>query len=177
MENYFENLIKTRQSCRDFNDKEVEKETLERIAELAMLAPSACNSQPWKMYLVSGEKAKDVIPALQERGHNPFLEKAKAFIVVTEKDATLKTFVSSKFHSNHFVKYDIGQLLAYVTLGAESIGVKSCIIGWINQEELRKAVGYPQEEVSNVVVALGYSDCEIRDKKRKEKEEVVTIVE
>ena len=49
MEKYFENLIKTRQSCRDFNEKEVSAETLEKIAELAMLAPSACNSQPWKM--------------------------------------------------------------------------------------------------------------------------------
>ncbi len=177
MENYFENLIKTRQSCRDFNDKEIEKETLEKIAELARFAPSACNSQPWKMYLVSGEKAKEVVPALQERGINTFLEKAKAFIVVTEKDATLKPSASARFNRNHFVKYDIGQLVAYITLGAESIGVKSCIIGWVNQEELRKAIGYPQEEISNVVVALGYSDCEIRDKKRKEKEEVVTIIE
>ena len=176
MEKYFENLIKNRQSCRDFNEKEVSEETLEKIAELAMLAPSACNSQPWKMYLVAGEKAKGVIPALQERGHNPFLEKAKAFIVITEKDATLKTFVGNKFGRNHFVKYDIGQLIAYITLAAESIGVKSCIIGWINQDELRKATGYPQEEISNVVVAFGYSDCEIREKKRKDKSEIIEIV-
>ena len=53
MQEYFENLVKTRQSCRNFNDKPLEKETVKKIAEQAMLSPSACNSQPWKMYLVT----------------------------------------------------------------------------------------------------------------------------
>jgi nitroreductase len=173
MEKYFENLIKNRQSCRDFNEKEVSAETLEKIAELAMLAPSACNSQPWKMYLLSGEKSKSVIPALQERGHNPFLEKAKAFIVVTEKDATLKPSASARFNRNHFVKYDIGELLAYITLSAKSVGVESCIIGMVDQNLIGSAVGLSDGEVCNVAVALGYSDIPLRDKKRKPLEETI----
>ncbi len=176
MQNYFEQLIKTRQSCRDYNDTPISDETLEKIAELAMLSPSACNSQPWKMYLVNGEKAKEVTPALQERGHNPFLTGAKAYIVITEKQAVYKEFVKSKFDKYHFVKYDIGELLAYITLGAESLGVKSCIIGWINQDELRAKIGYPDEEVCNVVVSLGYSETPIREKKRKDKSEIIEIV-
>lgn len=176
MENSFVNLINTRQSCRDFSDKPLEIETIEKIAELATLSPSACNSQPWKMYLVGGEKVKEVTPTLQNNGHNPFLTGAKGYIVITEKQAEYKTFVKSKFDKYHFVKYDIGELTAYITLVAESIGVKSCIIGWINQEELRGVVGYPEEEVCNIVVALGYSDTPVREKKRKAKEEVIQIV-
>lgn len=176
MQNYFEQLIKTRQSCRDYNDQPISDETLEKIAELAMLSPSACNSQPWKMYLVNGEKASEVTPALQERGHNPFLTGAKAYIVITEQQAVYKTFVKSKFDKYHFVKYDIGELLAYITLAAESMGVKSCIIGWINQEELRSIVGYGEGEECNVVVSLGYSETPVREKKRKEREEVIQIV-
>ena len=49
MEQKFLELVNNRQSCRDFNDKPLERETLERIVELGRLAPSACNSQPWKM--------------------------------------------------------------------------------------------------------------------------------
>ncbi len=176
MENYFESLIKTRQSCRDFNDKPVTDETIEKIVEMAMLAPSACNSQPWKMYIVSGEKVNSVTPSLQERGHNKFLTNAKAYIVITEKQAVYKESISSKFNKYHFVKYDVGELVAYLTLGAESLGVKSCIIGWINQEELKKAVGYSDEEVSNVVVALGYSETPVRAKTRKEKSEIIEFL-
>lgn len=176
MQNYFEQLINARQSCRDFNDTPVADETLFKIAELAMLSPSACNSQPWKMYLVNGEKVNAVTPALQENGHNPFLVGAKAYIVITEQQAVYKTFVKSKFDKYHFVKYDIGELLAYITLGAESLGVKSCIIGWINQDDLRSAVGFSEEEVCNVVVALGYSETPLREKKRKEKDEIIKLI-
>ena len=57
----FLKLIQTRQACRDFNDKPLDKETVLKIARTAMLAPSACNSQPWRMYVVTEpEKLKEV---------------------------------------------------------------------------------------------------------------------
>ena len=177
MENYFENLVLRRQSCRDFNDKPLEKEKVDKIVQLATLSPSACNSQPWKMYVVTDEdKLGAVAASLQDRGHNLFTSKAKAFIVLAEKDATLKETISSRFSSDFFVKYDIGELTAYITLAAESIGVSSCIIGWVNQENLKSAVGLPDGEVANIVVALGYSDIAIRDKKRKSAEEIIVKI-
>ena len=173
----FENLVKTRQSCRDFNDKPLEKDVVEQIVSLATLAPSACNSQPWKMICVTDESKLDAVAkSLQDRGMNKFTDKAKAFIVLVEKQATLKERVSVKFNRNHFVKYDIGQLCAYITLTAKYKGVESCIIGWINQDALRNAVNYGEDEESNIVIALGYSDCEIRDKIRKDKDQVITIL-
>lgn len=173
----FENLVNTRQSCREFNDKPLDASVVEKIATLALKAPSACNSQPWKMYLVTEpEKVKAVAESLQERGRNPFASKAKAFVVVSERDATLFESAVQKFGKNHFVKYDIGELVAYLTLGAQSLGVSSCIIGWIEQEKLKKAVGMPEGEVSNIVVALGYSDIPVREKKRKDAVEVIKII-
>ena len=177
MKDFFNELVLTRQSCRDFNDKPLSLELVLKIAEQARFAPSACNSQPWKMYVVAdSERLNGVFEALNERGHNNFLSKAKAFIVITEKDAILKETVGSKFDRNHFVKYDIGQLTAYITLVAESLGVSSCIIGWINQDKLRQTVGYTDSEQSNIVVALGYSNIPVREKKRKDVLEVVTRV-
>ncbi len=177
MKETFKKLVLNRQSCRDFNDKPLDKTTVEEIASIAMLAPSACNSQPWKMYLVTEPtKVLAVAKSLQDRGHNSFADGAKAFIVISEKDATLKEVVSTRFRSDHFVKYDIGELTAYITLAAESMGVKSCIIGWINQDALKTAVNMPDGEVSNIVVALGYSDTPLREKKRKSLQEVITTM-
>ena len=174
MENYFEKLVLSRQSCRDFNDKPLEKEKVDKIVELAMLSPSACNSQPWKMYVITEEsKLGAVAASLQDKGHNLFTSGAKAFIVLAEKDATLKETISSRFSSDFFVKYDIGELTAYITLAAESLGVSSCIIGWVNQENLKSAIGLADGEVANIVVALGYSDIPVRNKKRKALEEIV----
>ena len=176
----FENfyiLANNRQSCRDFNDKPLEKETIDKIIELSRLAPSACNSQPWKMYVVTEEKAlKSVAKTLQDMMMNKFTNKAKAFIVLGECNATLKLGASLKFDRNHFVKYDIGQISAYITLAAESLGVSSCIIGWINEKELKKVLSMPEDERCSIVIALGYSDIPKRKKMRKEKDKVVVEI-
>ena len=175
MEKHFEQLILNRQACRQFNDLPLENEKVQKIAKQALLAPSACNSQPWKIYAVTDKQSlAKTAEALGVNGHNKFLSKAKAFIVIAEKTAQLKAGVT--FDGNHFVKYDIGEVLAYVTLGAESLGVKSCIIGMVDQELIGDAVGLAQGEQCNVAVALGYSDIPIREKVRKQESEVLKFI-
>lgn len=177
MEKEFLTLVNNRQSCRDFNDLPIDRETLEKIVEIGRLAPSACNSQPWKMYVVTDEeKRAKVCPTLQDCFMNKFVDKAKAFIVLAETGATLKERIIAKFTSKHFVKYDIGELTAYLTLGAESLGVSSCIIGWVNEKKLKDVLSIPEQESVAIVIALGYSDIEKRPKVRKDKESVVKYV-
>ena len=175
----FEKLVKERQSCRDFNDIPLEREKVEKIVDLARLAPSACNSQPWKMYVATTpEKVKEVVTPLTEGGRNIFLKKAKAVIIVTEKDAeNLKEDVKKRFSLDYFVKYDVGELIAYLTLGAKAIGVESIIIGWINLEVLLKTVGAEKGERVALAVALGYSDAPLREKTRKPKEKTVKYLD
>lgn len=173
----FEELVEKRQSCRDFLEKPVEKEKLLKLASVAKLTPSACNSQPWKMYFISGEKAKQVAPCLQDLGMNKFTSKAPVFIVVNETSAVLKPGAGRKFSTDHFVKYDVGQLVAYLTLEAKNIGLDTCIIGWINEKNLRAVVGYPEDEQCNIVIAVGYSECELRSKMRKPLEETTVFID
>ena len=173
----FKKLVMERQSCRDFSDKPVSEQTLREIAELAMFAPSACNSQPWRMYIATdNDKVQAVAEAVQDRGHNKFASGVKAFIVVTDKTATLRPGTEAKFDRNHFVKYDVGELVAYLTLAAKAKGVESCIIGWINPEKLKNAVGYPDDEICNIVVAFGYSNLPVREKLRKNKDEIIKTI-
>ncbi|HEX5676927.1 MAG TPA: nitroreductase [Alcanivorax sp.] len=47
--------LRSRRSVRGFLDKPVPEETLKQIFELAQLAPSNCNIQPWKVFVASGE--------------------------------------------------------------------------------------------------------------------------
>lgn len=175
MKQTFSNLVQTRQSCRDFNDLPLDAGVVKEIASQAMLAPSACNSQPWKMYVVTSPDALEKTAlALGVNGHNKFLSKAKAFIVLAEKAAVLKPTV--KLDRYHFVKYDIGQLSAYITLTAKSFGVETCIIGMVDQALIGDAVGLKDGELCNIAIALGYSDCALREKKRKPEEEVIELV-
>jgi len=173
----FLELAKKRQSCRDFLDKALEKETLDKIMETAMLAPSACNSQPWKMICVQKEdNLKEVCESLQVNGHNAFLTGAKAFIAVVDKVMPLKPTVEKKFDRNRFIKYDVGELIAYITLSAKDLGVDTCIIGMMDEERLYKALGLEENEICTIVVALGYSNIETRPKTRKPKESIIKYI-
>ena len=177
MQKSFTQLVNTRQSCRDFNDLPLDPLVVNQIAEQALLAPSACNSQPWKMYVVTSEQMiEEVKRCVQGHGHNKFTQKAKAFICVSERATALREDVEEKFSRNFFVKYDVGELVAYITLTAESMGVKSCIIGWVAGKDLAKALKLDSDERCNLVIALGYSDTPLRKKTRKSKEQIIVNV-
>jgi len=51
----FDQLTRCRRSIRGFLADEVEQSTLDRIFESAAHAPSNCNTQPWHVYVASGE--------------------------------------------------------------------------------------------------------------------------
>ena len=52
-------LVKQRRSIRNYLDKPVEREKIIACLEAARLAPSACNSQPWKFIVVDDETVKN----------------------------------------------------------------------------------------------------------------------
>jgi len=52
--------IKTRKSIRNFKPDAVPKETLREILEIARLAPSAMNTQPWEFIVLSGNVLENI---------------------------------------------------------------------------------------------------------------------
>jgi len=51
----FETLVQTRRSVRGYLDKPVARELIEEIIQVAKGAPSSMNTQPWNLYVVTGE--------------------------------------------------------------------------------------------------------------------------
>jgi len=174
-----EKLYLHRQSCRAFDpEKPVPQELLERVCRLALLAPSACNSQPWKLYCVTGEKAKQLAKGLQDMGMNKFASDAPALIAVAEGKGNLTATVGSKFKDNDFLHNDIGILTAHLILAADAAGLSTCILGWRNEKKLREALDLKKEVRIPHVIAVGYAKegYEIREKKRKDPSDVLTFI-
>ena len=173
----FKSLVNSRQSCRDFNGEQVTKEEIDKVLEIARLSPSACNSQPWKVYVaISPEKCKEVAKTLQDRGRNKFVDNATCFVAVAEKPRPLKPEIADRIRIDHFMKYDIGEYVAYFTLAAKELGLETCIIGWIKHDELKEVLNMPNDQICNLVIAVGKSTCEIREKKRLEISDTVKFL-
>lgn len=52
----FEQVVRDRRSIRGFTAERIPEDVLRRVFTLAQRAPSNCNTQPWKVAVVSGER-------------------------------------------------------------------------------------------------------------------------
>lgn len=170
----FFDLIEKRASCRNFNGNPVEAEKLNKCVEAARISPSACNSQLWFYYVVNGgEMAEKVKECVQYLGRNSFTDNCPAFAVVVEQKVTLLEAIAAKFKSQDFAQMDIGLCVAHYCLAATEQGLSTCIIGWINEDKLKKLFNIPKEYRVRLVLATGYAtNNDIRPKKRKELNEM-----
>ncbi len=174
-----EQLYLHRQSCRAFDGRDVSEELVRKVCSLALLAPSACNAQPWKLVAVLGDRRRPVAACVQGLGMNKFASDAGAFVAVCEGKSNLTAKLGGRMKDTDFTANDLGILTAHLVLAAEGAGLASCILGWRSEEKLRAALGIMEKVRIPVVVALGYAkeDDPIRPKKRKPYEETLTILQ
>jgi len=175
MQSFLE-LVQHRQSDRTYLDKPVETEKIDRILEAARLAPSACNSQPWKFIVVTDpEKRLLVADATASKllSMNHFTKQAPVQLVVIEENSNFSSSVGGWVADKHYPHIDLGIAAAHITLAATDEGLGSCIIGWCDEKKIQKALGIPKNKKVMLVILLGYSAQPLREKKRKTKEEIV----
>jgi nitroreductase len=167
-----------RQSCRGFSDKPVEREKLVKCVEAARLTPSGCNSQPWKVIVVTDPEAREVVSkATMQLGLNEYTAKAQAFFVVLETRAQLMAKVAPLVDSQVFAKGDLGAFTYGLTLEAEAQGLGTCILGMFDRGKLIERLAIPAGQSVFIVVAVGYPASDvIRPKARKPLEEICSFV-
>lgn len=172
----FMEIARTRQSVRGYDEARiVEREKLDAILEAARLAPSACNGQPYHFTVVKGDLAKEVAKATQGLGMNKFAVQAPVLIVISEMPYIKSAAMGAKVKNNDYRSIDIGITTAYLTAEAAAQGLGTCILGWFDDDKIRKLCGI--EYPVRLVITVGYpKDDTIRPKKRKEIAELVTEI-
>ena len=173
----FSEIAKARQSCRNYNpDRKVEEEKLSAILETARLSPSACNGQPYQITVCQGEIAQKVAKATQGLGMNKFASSAPVLLVISEKPYVASAALGAKVKKNDYRSIDIGILSAYITAEATAQGLGTCILGWLNDEEIREICSL--DGAVRLVITLGYATDEdkLRTKKRKDMNELVKFI-
>ena len=174
----FTEIAENRQSCRSYDPaRGVEQEKLERILAAGRLAPSACNGQPYHITVCRGDAAARVAKATQGMGMNKFAADAPVMLVLSEKPYVATAALGAKVKKNDYRSIDIGIVAAYLTAEATAQGLGTCILGWLDDSEIREICGL--DGTVRLVITLGYAraDDTLRQKKRKPMEELVKTVE
>ena len=170
-------LIISRQSDRKYSDKSVEKEKLNRIVEAGRMAPSACNAQPWKFIIVTDhELVGKIAEAASAKliGMNSFVAQAPVILIVVREKPNFSSKVGATIKNKDYSLIDIGIATENICLQAKAEGIGSCIIGWFDEKMLRKLLVIPGSKRVELIITLGYSLSDPREKRRKPEGETVS---
>ena len=171
----FREIAEARQSCRRYDaSRPVEAEKLTAVLEAARLAPSACNGQPYHITVCRGEVALEVAKATTGMGMNKFATDAPILVVISEENYVASAALGARVKGNDYRSIDIGIVAAYLTAEATAQGLSTCILGWFDDDRIRKLCDL--NKPVRLVITLGYADENdtLRPKKRKEMDELVS---
>ncbi len=170
-------LITSRQSDRSYINRPVETDKIERILEAGRMSPSACNSQPWKFIVVTdSELRKKIAKAASAKilGMNEFVSQAPVLILVIREKPNTSSRIGASIKRTDYSLIDIGIATENICLQAKAEGIGSCIIGWFDENKIRKLLGVPPAKRIKLIISLGYTAKGQRAKKRKPLQEIIS---
>ena len=173
----FLELVSSRQSVRAFDpERSVEKEKLDRIVEIARLAPSACNAQPWSFVLVDEPELKNKIAdATSSRvlGMNHFTKQAPVHLLLVEEKVNISSGIGGWVKKKDYAQMDLGIVAAHIVLAAQAEGLGTCIVGWFDEDKVKNLLQIPSSKRVWLDIVIGYGTQPLRNKKRKSTDDIL----
>lgn len=148
MENFLE-VAKRRYATKMYDANYVlDEKTLNQIAEILRLSPSAANLQPWKFTIITNKKLKEELSKEAFGLNKERIEKASALIVLSysiDADLTRNKFLG-EMYKGYFDKFDDEKLSNYaskqvylaagfLTAALATMKLDSTVMEGFNQEE------------------------------------------
>ena len=172
----FMELVKCRQSCRQYLPKTVEQEKIEQCLEAARLAPSACNSQPWKFVIVDDPQLKTSIAEKtfgRVMSFNHFTMQAPILAIIVSERQNLTAKIGNIVRKKAFNQMDVAIAAEHFCLAATEQGMGTCILGWFDESAVKKILHIPKQKRIELIITAGYpASEEILPKKRKSLDQI-----
>ncbi len=143
----FEQICRERYSVRAFSDIKVEEEKISAILDLARVAPTAKNNQPYEIYVYEGESLKDLEAASANVYGAPTV-----FAVCSDEEKAWK----NPFSGEPSTLQDIGIIATTLMYASTEYGLGSIYICRFDPDALIKVSGMPANLRPRCLIAIGY---------------------
>ncbi|MGA2791405.1 MAG: nitroreductase family protein [Candidatus Bathyarchaeia archaeon] len=152
--------IRTRREIREYLDKPIPDDSLQRILEAGRLAPSSKNSQPWHFIAIKNKDTLRKISALTPTGAH--IAKAPLAIAILMESAKLPEIDGTRAIQN-------------MVLAAWELGIGSCWVTNFYDDGVKDLLSAPQRMKLVTVMPFGYpaEPKTNRKKNRKPLQEIV----
>lgn len=168
----FSELVNKRQSDRKYQQKPVDRALLLQCLEATRVAPSACNSQPWKFVVVDEPSlVSEMASAAAGMGMNKFAFQAPVIVAVVLEKMNLTARIGSVIKDKEYSLLDVGIAVEHFCLQASELGLGTCILGWFDEKRVRKLLKIARRRVP-LLITVGYPDGPVRKKVRKKLDEM-----
>jgi nitroreductase len=164
-------IIQSRRSVRNYQDKSVPEEILNKILEALRWSPSWANTQCWEIITVTGGETKQKLQATL----TPTNPARRAMV-----EAPVILVLCGKLQSSGFYKgepttqlgdwflYDLGIATQSICLAAHALGLGTVVVGLFDQNKAKEALGVPEGFELVSMLPLGYPEKVPAPPKRRE---------
>jgi nitroreductase len=172
----FSEFSKARFSIREFSDEPVPIEKITKAVKTAQKAPSVCNRQSSRVYVLSNRETIDNVFSIH-RGNRGFSHLVDKLIIVT---SDLAVFYGAGERNQAFI--DAGIFSMSLMYGLHNVGLATCPLNWCtsgnNDRRLRRMIKIKDSESIILLLAVGnYRDeFKVAKSTRKPVEEIMSIV-
>ncbi len=195
---FFE-MLNSRRTVREYSDRDVPFELIEKAIATAGTAPSGANLQPWRFVVVKDAEIKRRIREAAEKEeyesyhgrmsekwlrrlavlgtdeHKPFLEIAPYLVIVFRINSFVEDGETEPtYYSQESVGIAVGMLLAAL----HNMGLATLTHTPSPMKFLQEILGRPKSEIPFVLIPVGYpaDDANVPDINRKTLREIMEII-
>ena len=167
----FMTIIKERRSIRNFENKMISDEILNKVMESIQWAPSWANTQCWEVVVVTDQAIKEKLQEII----SPKNPATKAIISAPVVLAICGKLKISGYYKDQIVTkfgdwfmFDLGLATQNLCLAAHHLGLGTVIVGLLDHDRAKTILKVPEGHEVVVLIPLGYPAKISNAPKRKE---------
>ena len=145
----FSNVIKERYSVRKYKPDMIWEDELYRILEAGMLAPTGCNYQPQRIYVLKSDEAIAKIRSLSRCA----FDAPVVLLIALDETADWKSPLEADCRAGI---QDVSIVADHMMLAAWDIGIGSCWVNYFKPGDVKAAFCLPDSETPVLLMPIGY---------------------
>lgn len=164
----FYRIIKSRRSVREFRDREIPDDVLERVLETGRRSASAANRQPWYFVIARKSEGHSLYNLLYGR---KFQNAPVIIMGVADRNQAWER----KSDQVNYAWVDVTIALTEMILAATAEGLGTCWVAAFDDAEARRILGLREglDPVSMVVLGYPVDPLVVESKDRKEMPDII----
>ena len=139
--------LRSRRNVRNFADRPIPGDQLDRVLEAGRRSPSSSNRQRWDFVVVT-DRSRLTELARVWRGAGHVAGSAATVALVAPDDPDPKMRES--------IQYDLGQTTMAMLTAAADLGLGSCHSAVADQDLAQRLLGFPDDRFCAWLIAFGY---------------------